>query len=60
MNEETKHEQDRASIRLELANGKIFILHGESGRHLMTIEAKEGAWSAIWQTIMEQAIDVKV
>jgi hypothetical protein len=52
-------ETGRASVRLDLANGRLFVLHGETGRRLMTIEAKQGAWSAIWRTIIEQAIDVK-
>ena len=53
-------EQGRASIRLDLSDGQIRVRHGDSGRHLLTLEVKQGAWSSIWKTIMDQSIETVV
>lgn len=45
-------ERGQASIRLELVDGVITVMHGQGGATLAQWTAESGDWDRIWQVIV--------
>lgn len=44
-------EKGAASINIELRDGWITVLHGDTAEVLVDFKANEGAWGVIWDAI---------
>jgi len=40
-----------ASINVSLSQGRITVLHGDTGEELHSTDAIEGDWDRIWETL---------
>lgn len=52
------NESGAASIKLELSNGNIHVIHSESGHELAVLKnAPPGSWDRIWGLFEEMGFE---